>query len=112
MKLRVTVSALVVAVLLVSGCSGAFVKVAPLPPAGYERLGHVEGSGCGSLAIAWGPWAFIPIGLDSRLERARAAALAQRPGATALVDVRITERWYWYFLALTRCITVSGEAIR
>ena len=86
--------------------------LAPLPPTTYERLGRVEGTGCGSLALGWGAYAFLPIMLNSRLERAHEAALAQKPDATSLVDVKVTERWDWYLLAVTRCTTVAGEAIR
>jgi hypothetical protein len=88
------------------------VKLAPLPPASFEKLGQVRATACGSLALGWGAYAFAPIMLNSRLERAHHAALAQRPGATSLIDVRIDENWYWYLLAVTRCTTVSGEAIR
>jgi hypothetical protein len=109
---RVSVFGATLAATALLACGGPRVKLAPLPPVTYERLGRVEGTGCGSLAIAWGIWAFIPIRLDSRLERAHRSALAEKPGATALVDVRVSEHWTWYLLALTRCTTVSGEAIR
>ncbi len=52
------------------------------------------------------------MGLNSRVERAYADAVASVPGATALVNVTMQENWYWWFLGTTRCVTVSGEAIK
>ncbi len=55
---------------------------------------------------------FIPVGLNSRDERAYNAAVASVPGATALVDVTMHENWYWWLLGTARCVTISGEAIK
>jgi hypothetical protein len=109
---RASVSRVAIASALSVGCSGDLVKLAPLPPASYERLGRVEGTGCGSLGLLDPGWYVIPMGLGGRIERARAKALEQKPGATGLVDVRVTEYWFWWVIATTRCTTVTGEAIR
>src|SRR5262245_36583069 len=68
---RVSVSAIALASALLAGCSSGWVKLAPLPPPTYEPLGRVEGKACGSLALGYGAYAFLPIMLNSRLERAR-----------------------------------------
>jgi hypothetical protein len=98
--------------LLISGCASEFAKVAPQPPEKYERLGPASGTGCGTLFIDGTAWNFIPVLLNSRVERAYANALESVPGATALVDVTISEDWFWWVLGSTKCVTVSGEAIR
>ena len=98
--------------LLSSGCAGPLVKVAPLPPAKYERLGHAKGSACGTLGIVSTAYYVIPIMLGSRVERAYQEALGRVPGATGLVDVKLSESWFWWVLATTRCMTIEGEAIR
>ncbi|MDQ7988729.1 MAG: hypothetical protein REI09_03755 [Candidatus Dactylopiibacterium sp.] len=93
-------------------CSSAPVLVAPTPPARYERLGPVEGRACGALGLLATAYYAIPMGLNSRVERARAEALASRPGATGLINVTIQDEWAWVVLATTRCTTLTAEAIR
>lgn len=55
---------------------------------------------------------FIPMGLNSRVERAYNNALDSVPGATALVDVTVKEDWMWWLIGTGRCVTVTGEAIK
>lgn len=55
---------------------------------------------------------FIPAMLNERVERAHAEALAKAPGATALMNVTYEEYWFWWVIGTTRCVTISGEAIR
>jgi hypothetical protein len=97
---------------LVSGCASDFTKVAPRPPEKFQKLGRASGTACGSMII--GDWVlhFIPIALNSRVERAYAEALSSVPGATAMVDVTYQERWYYWAIGDTRCVTITGEAIR
>jgi hypothetical protein len=100
------------AVVLLGGCASEFTKVAPQSPEKYERLGPASGTGCGTLLIDGTAWNFIPVLLNSRVERAYANALESVPGATALVDVTMSEDWFWWLLGSTKCVTISGEAIR
>jgi hypothetical protein len=93
------------------GCTST-VSIAPLPPEKYERLGATSGSACGILLLGDYVAAFIPIGLSERVQTAKAKAIANVPGATDLVDVSITERWYYWLVGSSRCVTVSGEAIK
>jgi hypothetical protein len=109
-KKRLRLFTLILSVCM-AGCATT-VSLAPLPPENYEKLGYTSGSSCGVLLL--GDWvaAFIPIGLSSRVEAAKSSALANVPGATDLVNVTIQERWYYWAIGSSRCVTVSGEAIK
>jgi len=90
-----------------TACVSEVVTLAPRPPARYERLGSAEGEACGSLVFG-----AIPIQMDSRITRARAAALAQQPGATGLINVELSSDWTWWLFGITHCTSVNGDAIR
>lgn len=100
--------------IILSGCASDFKNIAPSPPEKYEKLGQVTGSACGSLVSPLGGTAyyFLPIMLNSRVDRAYEKALQGAPGATALIDVAIDEHWFWWILGTARCVTITGEAIR
>ena len=98
--------------LLLAGCASSFTKVAPAPPAEFQRLGMATGEGCGMLGIVATAYYFAPMGLNGRVEKAYQNALASVPGATALIDVTMSERWTWVFVGTMRCVTISGEAIK
>jgi hypothetical protein len=100
------------AVILLGGCESGFVKVAPQPPEKYERLGPASGTGCGTLFIDGTAYNFIPVLLNERVERAYAKALESVPGATALINVTMSEDWFWWVVGSTKCVTISGEAIK
>jgi len=101
-----------IASILSVGCASGRTSIAPLPPDNYERLGPATGKACGSLGIVSTAYYFIPMGINSRVERAQQRALESVPGATALVDVTMEEDWYWWLIGTARCVTISGEAIR
>ncbi len=104
--------AAVVAAAVGAGCASDWVNIAPLPPARYEKLGAAEAEVCGRRYLAL-PWHQVATrGLRTRVERAYADAVAQVPGATALVDVSFQERWSYQLLASLHCVTIRGEAIR
>lgn len=98
--------------LLLGGCSSSMTMVAPAPPARYDVLGPAEGSASGSLLIDGTAYNFIPILLNSRVERAYQRALDSVPGATALINVTLQESWFWWVLGSTRTVTIKGDAIR
>ncbi len=108
---RPLVLALPLALWLELGCSSAPLNVAPAPPERREALGSARGRACGTLVLGYSPVAFIPIALNSRVERAYDRAVASVSGARALVDVKLDETWFWWLLGLTRCTTITGEAI-
>lgn len=97
---------------LTAGCASDYARVAPPAPEKYEMLGRAEGSACGSLLIDGTAYNFIPVMLNSRVERAYNNAVKSVPGATGLVYVTMREDWFWWVIGSTRCVTISGEAIR
>ncbi len=80
-----------------------------------EVLGKASGSACGSKIVSMpGAMAldFIPILFSSRLERAMEDAIMSVPGATRLVNVTIDESWFYWLLGMTRCVSISGDAVK
>ena len=102
----------VVASIALAGCASEFTTVAPKPPQQFSRLGRATGSACGSLGVIATAYYFVPMGINSRIERAYNEAVASVPGATGLIDVIIQENWNWWFIGTSRCVTISGEAIK
>jgi hypothetical protein len=97
---------------LIGGCASGLTTIAPQPPAQYEKLGPATGKASGSLGILGTAYYFIPMGLNTRVERAYDNAVASVPGATGLIDVTFEESWYWWIIGTARTVTLSGEAIR
>jgi len=105
-------SAFIAAVATLSGCASNYTMVAETPPEKYETLGQTEGSATGSLGILATAYYAIPMGLNSRTERAYAEALAKVPEATSLIDVTYDESWAWWLIGTARTVTVQGTAIK
>ena len=83
------------------------------PPERYEVLGDAEGKECGHLLVTYSSlYNLVPIGMDTKLERAHAAALASVPGATGLVNVIVSESYFTYLLGNAHCVKIQGQAIR
>jgi len=99
-------------ILLLGGCASGFTTIAPQPPAHYEKLGPATGKASGSLGIVATAYYFIPMGLNTRVDRAYDNAVASVPGATGLIDVTLDESWFWWVIGTGRTVTISGEAIR
>lgn len=99
-------------VALVGGCASGYTRVASRPPPSYTSLGTVTGSACGSLGVVSTAYYVIPIGLNSRVQRAYIDALSKAPGATALINVTVREDWYWWLIGTARCVKVTGEAVK
>jgi hypothetical protein len=106
------VSSLLSSTLFVAGCASGLTTVAPRPPAQYEKLGPATGKASGSLGIVSTGFYFIPMGLNTRVQRAYDNAVASVPGATGLIDVTLDESWFWWVIGTGRTVTISGEAIR
>ncbi|MBI3593670.1 MAG: hypothetical protein HY200_01805 [Nitrospirae bacterium] len=98
--------------ILFTGCASGFTTLAPIPSEASQKLGPASGKACGTILIGPTLYNFIPIMLDSRMERAYQAALNEVPGSTALVNVTMHEDWFWWVIGTTRCVTITGEAIR
>jgi hypothetical protein len=98
--------------LAVQGCASSPVNITPLPKSQTETIGRATGTACGSLGLLGTAYYFVPMGLNSRVERARIRALESVPGATNLQNVEISEDWYWWIIGTVRCTTISGDAIK
>ena len=92
--------------------SGKEVTIEKAPPEKYEVLGKATGSASGSLGIAGTAYYFIPMGLNSRTERAYVEAVQSVPNATGLINVTYSEDWFWWVLGTNRTVTITGDAIR
>lgn len=103
---------LVITLMAAAGCASAYKTVLPTPPDNYQKLGVAKGEACGSMLIISTAYNFIPISLNERVENAYEKALASVPGATALMNVTMQENWYWWVIGSTKCVTITGEAIR
>jgi hypothetical protein len=98
--------------LLPGGCTSQWTTVVPRPPKDYQAVGHASGTATGRMFFDGTSLNFIPIGLNSRTERAYQNALASVPGATALVNVTIREEWASWYLWSSKTVTVTGDAVR
>lgn len=100
------------AIVLLGGCASTFTTVAPTPAPGFTTLGPATGDACGSIGLFGTATNFLPLGLNSRVERAYAKAVASVPGATGLINVTLQEDWTWWLLGTARCVTITGVAIK
>jgi hypothetical protein len=78
----------------------------PQVPAQYEVLGEGEGSSTGIMLFQ-----FIPIGQNDRFERAYYYAVESK-GGDALMNVVVTEDWFWAWLLNGYKTTVRGTVIK
>ncbi len=110
--IKFTACALIV-LSLCAACASGYITISPEVPLQYEKIGHVEGTACGTLLFAIEPdLSFVPVMMNSRVERAYQAALERAPGARSLTSVSIQKTWYWWVIGTTRCMTITGEAIK
>ena len=89
-----------------AGCTSNLVRVSSVPIGEYKVLAKVQGKACGALILG-----FIPIRLNGRVARAHQNALSTVSGATKLINVTVSDDWYWWVIGQSYCFTVSGEAI-
>ena len=109
---KLSVVTALAAAALMGGCASGYTNVAPAPAAEHARVGAATGSACGSLGLLATAYNFVPMGLNSRVERAYADAVSSVPGATGLTDVTMQENWYWWLVGTARCVTITGEAVK
>ncbi|MFB5738457.1 hypothetical protein [Leptospira wolffii] len=94
------------------GCSSGEVMIQPHLTGKEKPFMRVKGEACGVLGLLFMETSFIPMALNSRVERAYINALTQAPGAAGLVNIVIEEDWYWIVIGTMRCTSISGEAVR
>jgi len=71
--------ALTLCAIVVGGCASDPFNAAARPPDKFEKLGAASGRACGSLLIDGTIYNFIPILLNSRVQRAHAEAVRSVP---------------------------------
>lgn len=102
---------LVVAVLsLLAGCGhisgGVAPSTIPLAPGSYKEIGPVRGEDCVYYLLG-----LIPLANGNETKDAVANALAEAPGATALVNVT-ADTYSQSFIIVSRiCTQVNGTAV-
>lgn len=97
---------------MTAACASDFVPVSEAPAAGSKVVGRATGTACGSMLIYASAYNFIPVLLNSRVERARERALASVPGASALTNTTVSEYWYFWVIGRTLCTTLEGDAVQ
>lgn len=110
--LQLQIIAPIIALFLLAGCSSHQVKIEQAPPAKYETLGKAEGSASGSLGLLATAYNFVPMGINSRSERAYENAIESVSGATGLMNVTYQENWFWWVVGTARTVTITGDAIK
>lgn len=98
--------------LFMSGCSSQMTTIAKCPPAQYEILGKATGKAKGTMLLFDGALTWMPVMLNSRVERAYNQAVCSVPGATGLINVTLQENWCWWLIGSTRSVTITGDAIK
>ncbi|MFZ0890418.1 MAG: hypothetical protein WA005_18410 [Candidatus Binataceae bacterium] len=92
--------------LTVSACSSELMNIAPTPPARYVVASEGEGGACGVLLFG-----VIPIGVNSRTERAYQQAL-ENAQATGLMESQVADRWYYIGVGEMLCTDIHGMGYR
>ena len=87
------------------GCASPPTLIGPRPPSPLQTLDERRGGACGFLLLG-----FIPIGVNSRTERAYAAAL--EPGDRGLADTELKYSWWLVPGGILLCSVVWGVAYR
>jgi hypothetical protein len=98
--------------LMVTGCASPMTTIAKTPPARYEVLGKATGKAKGTMLLFDGLLTWMPVMLNTRVERAYNQALCSVPGATGLINVTLQENWCWWLIGSTRAVTITGDAIK
>ena len=109
---KVKLLSLYFVILVFTGCSSHDVTIAPTQPENYTILGKAKGTANGSIGVGPTTLNFIPIGLNTRIERAYDNAIKSVPGATGLINVTYQEDWFWWVIGSNKKVTITGDAIK
>lgn len=92
------------------GCSSIPLKIPSLqnkvPDKDYQILGPGEGGAAGIMLFS-----LIPIGQNSRFERAYEEAVKSK-GGDRLIDPVITEKWFWAVILNGYVTKISGTVVK
>jgi len=96
-------------ILIVSFALGCASVPLEIPNAGkmdYEEIGEGVGSATGVMLFQ-----LIPLGQNTRFQRAYQAAVDSR-GGDALLNPTVSERWFWAYILNGYTTTVRGTVIK
>lgn len=99
--------ATITAACLLTACAGAPVSLGTRitdVPVGDSR--PITAEACGMQLLL-----FIPIGVNSRLERAYSSLQSQAAGAV-ITDVQVKERWVYRFVGTSYCTELQASAVQ
>jgi len=89
-----------------AGCTSTRARIGPQPPEAYQMIGPSRGRACGLHLFG-----IIPIGVNSRTERAYASAV--KHGGTGLIDTKLQTQWWVIpYVGILHCAVVEGTEIR
>ena len=88
------------------GCASTPLKFSNLKPEVYEVLGEGEGTATGIMLFH-----FIPIGQNARFVDAYRAAVNSK-GGDGLIDIEISEQWFWAYISTGYQTTVKGTVVK
>lgn len=102
--------AAVAAACALTACShisgGASPSTMPLGPGSYNELGPVRGTDC-----VYSLFGVIPLSTGNETKKAISNAIAEKPGATALVKVSADTYSQFFILFGRTCTQVDGVAV-
>ena len=106
--MRLSVFCLLISLFMIIsfGCASTPLKFHGLDPGNYEVLGEGQGTATGIMLLQ-----FIPIGQNTRFMQAYQAAVHSK-GGDALIDIEISERWFWAYILNGYSTTVKGTVVR
>ena len=96
-----------VALLSLVACVSSPLEIKTAPIAANEKsFGEASGSATGILLFG-----FIPIGQNSRFQKAYDQAVQTHSGTTRLVDPVIEEQWFWGVVLEGFVFKITGTAV-
>lgn len=106
--MRICMFCFIVSLLMIIsfGCASTPLKISNLKPGNYEVLGEGEGTATGIMLFQ-----LIPIGQNKRFVNAYEKAVNSK-GGDALIDMEISEQWFWAYILNAYETTVKGTVVK
>jgi hypothetical protein len=101
-------AALVGVLFVFTACTGRTYTMAQvdLDPSRYERMGEAEIKTTGLMLFS-----LIPIQQTNKIERA-ANYIIEQKGGDDLVNISVTESWFWAYVLNGYQVTMSGTVVK
>lgn len=93
-------------VLFILGCASVPLEITSIGKTEYEVVGEGSGSAVGIMLFE-----LIPIGQNTRFQRAYNAAVNSR-GGDALLNPVISENWFWAYVLNGYVTKIKGTVIK